>query len=168
MVQRKRASGVVAMKLSETVVCIAIIVMLIGALGSYALGKKSYAIRAAVQSFSAFVDDARALAQTSGNGATIAIASDGNGGFTASLYPYRPIPGASLDVQPVRTLRTNVTLTPLAIFISSSGTASAASWTPNSGALATEPACETPISLTFGDGVANEAHIIPCAMAALQ
>jgi hypothetical protein len=159
---------VVAVKLSETVVCIVIVVMLIGALGSYALGKKSYAIRAAVQSFSAFVDDARAVAQTSGTGATIAIASDGNGGFIASLYPYRPIPGASLGAQPVRTLNANVTLTPLAIFISSSGTASATSWTPSSGVLANEPACETAISLTFGDGIANEAHLIPCAEAALQ
>jgi hypothetical protein len=159
---------VVAVKLTETVVCIAIIVMLVAALGSYALGKKSYAIRAAVQRFSAFVDDARTVAQTSGTGATIAIASDGHGGFTASLYPYRPLPGANLNAQPVRMLDANVELTPLAIFISSSGTASATSWTPNSGALESEPACETAISLTFGDGIANEAHTIPCELASLQ
>lgn len=168
MVQRECRIGVVTVRLSETVVCIAIIVMLIGALGSYALGKKSYALRAAVQSFSGFLDDARQVAQTSGSGATIAIAGDGNGGFIASLYPYRPLPGADLAARPERRSSAGVTLTALAIFISSSGTASSAAWTPDSGTLASEPPCETPISLTFSDGVTNETHTIPCARAALQ
>jgi len=154
-------------KLIETIVCIAIVVILTAALGGYALGKKAYAIRAAVQSFGAFLDDARAVAQTSGVGATIAIAGDTSGGFTARLYPYRPLEGADLSGAPVRTLKGNVALTPLAIFISSSGTASATSWTPQNGTLASEPSCEK-ISLTFSDGIASETHTIPCGLAVLQ
>src|SRR5579872_6761581 len=168
MVQRERAiDGLVTMKLIETIVCVAIVVTLTAAVGSYALGRKAYAIRAAVQSFAAFLDDARAVAQTSGMGATIAIAGDTNGGFTARLYPYRPLEGADLSGAPVRTLKGNVALTPLAIFISSSGTASATSWTPQNGTLASEPSCEK-ISLTFSDGIASETHTIPCGLAVLQ
>ncbi|MGA3036254.1 MAG: hypothetical protein ABSE64_02120 [Vulcanimicrobiaceae bacterium] len=151
------------MKLIETIVCVMIVVVLMAALGANTLGRKAYAIRAAVQSFSAFLDDARAVAQTSGSGATIAIASDGNGGFTAALYAYRPLEGAVTSSAPVRTLRGNVALTPVAIFISSSGTVSAAAWTPSDGSLALEPTCDTAISLTFAD----EAHTIPCEDAVL-
>ncbi len=69
MVQRQCAiDRLVTMKLIETIVCVAIVVILTAALGGYALGRKAYAIRAAVQSFAAFLDDARAVAQTSGDG----------------------------------------------------------------------------------------------------
>lgn len=156
------------MKLIETIVCVAIVVILTAALGAYALGRKAYALRAAVQSFAAFVDDARSVAQTSGTGATIAIAGDANGGFIAKLYPYRPLEDADTSLNPVRTLRGNVGLTPLAVFISSSGTASAASWTPQNGTLPTEPACESAIGLTFSDGTLSETHVIPCGDATLQ
>lgn len=169
MVQRQRPiDGLVTMKLIETIVCVAIVVILTAALGGYALGRKAYAIRAAVQSFAAFLDDARAVAQTSGAGATIAIASDTNGGFTATLYPYRPMEGADLSSAAVRTLKGNVALTPIAIFIASSGTASATSWTVNAGALSSEPACDTTIGLTFSDGIMSESHTIPCGLAVLQ
>jgi len=150
-------------KLIETIVCVAIAIILTAALSANMLGRNTYAIRAAVQSFSAFLDDARAVAQTSGTGATIAITSGTNGGFTATLYPYRPLEGADLSSAPVRTLRGEVSLTPVAIFISSSGTVSAGSWTPSNGALDLEPACDTAISLTFG----TEAHTIPCQEAVL-
>ncbi|MGH7714946.1 MAG: hypothetical protein ACREML_03010, partial [Vulcanimicrobiaceae bacterium] len=106
--------------------------------------------------------------QTSGSGATVAIASDGHGGFIASLYPYRPLSGADLGARPARTMSAGVELTTLAIFISSSGTTSAAAWTPDGGTLASEPSCTTPINLTFSDGVTNETHTIACARAALQ
>ena len=154
--------------LLETILCVAIIAMLLGTFTAYSLGKKAYAVRAAVESFTAFVADARAVAQTCGTGATIVIASDRKGGFVASLYPYRPIPGANLRVPAVRTLTANVDLTPTALFISSSGTASAAAWSTANGTLATEPACNTTIALTFGNGVTSEAHAIPCAQARLQ
>ncbi|HEY1729349.1 MAG TPA: hypothetical protein VGG22_13305 [Candidatus Baltobacteraceae bacterium] len=156
------------MKLIETIVCVAIIVIVTAGFGAYTLGRKSYALRAAVQSFAAFLDDARAVAQTSGTGATIEIAGDTQGGFIATLYPYRPLEGADLSSAPVRTLKGNVALTPVAIFISSSGTASTTSWTVNAGVLSSEPACDTTIGLTFSDGVATEAHTIPCGQAVLQ
>lgn len=156
------------MKLIETIVCIAIVVTVTAALSAYSYGRKAYAIRAAVSNLGALVVDARAVAQATGSGATIAIASDGNGGFVATLYPYRPIAGADTSAGPVRTLAANVTLAPTAIFISSSGTASASAWTPGSGTLGAEPACDGQISLTFSDGLASETHAIPCAQAELQ
>lgn len=175
MVQRERARRrLVALSrqkgstLIETIFCVAIIVVMLAALGAYSLGRNAYAVHAAAGTFAALVADARAVAQTSGSGATIAIARDANGGFIATLYPYRPLPGADLTAPPVRTLGANVALAPLAIFISSSGTASAAAWTPESGTLSAEPACTDAISLTFSDGFASETHAIPCAQAQLQ
>ena len=156
------------MKLTETILCVAIIAMLLATLVAYALGQKTYAIRAAVSSFSAFVTDARAVAQTSGSGATIVIAGDERGGFVARLYPFRPLAGADLSAAPVRTLTANVSLTSTAVFISSSGTASATPWTPGGGTLASEPSCVNAIPLTFGDGISSEAHTIPCTQAELQ
>ena len=156
------------MKLVETLLCVAIIVMLLATAGAYSLGRKTYAIRAAVGSFSAFVADARAVAQTSGSGATIVIADGRSGGFIAKLYPFRPVAGADLRAPPVRTLTADVDLTPTAVFISSSGTASASAWTPEGGTLAAEPACTNSITLTFGNGFSSEAHAIPCAQAELQ
>lgn len=158
----------VALKLIETIVCAAIVVILTMALSAYSLGRKAYAVRAAVQTFSALLDDSRAVAQTSGMGATIAITGDSHGGFIASLYPYRPLDGADLSSAPVRTLTGNVALTPLAIFISSSGTTSATAWTVKSGTLAAEPACDATIGLTFSDGIMSESHTIPCSQAVLQ
>ena len=153
----------VALKLIETIVCVAIVVILMAGFGGYTLGTKAYAQRAAVQGFAAFLDDASAVAKTSGTGATIAIASDTHGGFIATLYPYRPLDGADLNAGPLRTLRGGVTLTQVAIFISSSGTVSAAPWKTSDGSLVSEPACSTVISLTFG----TEPHTIPCQRAVL-
>jgi hypothetical protein len=155
--------------LIETVVCTVLVAAIfLASFAAYALGRKAYALRAAVQSFGSFVSDARAVAQTSGTGATIAIASDGNGGFIATLLPYRPLEGADLSTAAVRTLSGKVSLTSVAIFISSSGTASSTSWTPGAGILASEPACSNSISLTFSDGLSSETHAIPCGQAVLQ
>ena len=154
--------------LIESMLCVAIVVMLTATFATYWLGKKTYAIRAAVASFAAFVADARSVAQTSGSGATIVISGDNKGGFIAQLYPFRPLSGIDLSASSVRTLTANVNLTPTAVFISSSGTASAALWTPKNGTLATEPSCANAISLTFGDGFSSEAHAISCTQAELQ
>lgn len=156
------------MSLIETFVTVATAATLLVSLGGFSLARKPYAMQAAVKSLRAFIADARSVAATSGVGATIVIASR-NGGFAAALYPYRPLDGADLSLPAVRTLTGNASVTATAIFISSSGTASsAATWTPASGALASEPACTNGTQLTFSDGFASETHLVPCATAELQ
>lgn len=156
------------MTLIETVLVSALSAVLLAAFAAYDLARKPYAVSAAVQSIGSLLDDARSVAQTSGNGATLLIASSGDT-FTASLYPYRPLTGADLTVPAVRTLRGNVSITPSAIFIDSSGTTSwDLGWTPLSGTLDAEPACTSPAELTFGDGSSSETHAVPCAAARLQ
>ena len=154
--------------LIETVVCVTIVVTFTATLGAFTLGRNAYAVHAAATAFGSLVTDARAVAQTSGTGATITIVPNPGGGFIATLYPYRPLPGGDLSATAVRTLRANVSLAPQAIFISSSGSASASAWTPANGTLAEEPACANAIALTFSDGFATETHDIPCAQAELE
>jgi type II secretory pathway pseudopilin PulG len=156
-----------AATLIETLLAVAILALLVGSLGALFEGRRAYAVRSAVLGMQGLVADARAVAQSSGTGATVVIAAAG-GGFTATLYPYRPLPGADLGLRAVRTLAGEVALTPLAVFISSSGTASAAAWSPPSGTLATEPPCNGSIGLQFSDGFTTESHAIPCAQAQLR
>jgi len=131
-------------------------------------GSKPYAISAAVANVGALLDDARSVAQTSGNGATLLISSSGTS-FTASVYPFRPTSGADLGLAAVRTIRGTVHVTPAAIFIDSSGTtASDASWTPAAGALDSEPRCAADLQLTFSDGLTAQTHAVPCSRAQLQ
>ena len=170
MVQRKRAVErlVSLMNLIETVVYVMLFGVLLGSVTASFTGRKAYAVRAAVQSFGALLDEGRAVAQTSGSGATIAIVSDGSSGFSATLYPFRPLPGADTSASALRAISAGVGLTPTAIFLSSSGTASAAAWTPGSSTPATEPPCNKTIALTFTDGTLSEAHTIACATSLLQ
>lgn len=159
-----------AMTLIETLVVVAIVTLVLGALGAFFLGRKPYALRASFETVAALVSDARALAQTSGKGATVVLDSDGTGGFRAALYPYRPIAGADLGAPALRTAGGGVKLAPLplAIFISSSATASSSAWTPSSGTLENEPACNDAFALTFDDGSREETHTIACADATLR
>jgi hypothetical protein len=154
--------------LIEIVVAVATAAAVLASLGSSTLSRKPYAMHAAVESLRAFIADARSVAATSGDGATIVIAPR-DGGFVATLYPYRPIGGADLSLAPVRILSGNAAVTGAALFISSSGTvSSSATWTPASGTLASEPACRSGTPLTFSDGFAAETHVVPCGSAELQ
>jgi type II secretory pathway pseudopilin PulG len=153
--------------LLETIATVAIFALFLGAVSASFGGSKPYAVHAAVQSFGILLADARAVAQTSGVGATIVVAADA-GNFTATLYPFRPFPGADMDGQPLRTIGGTVNVTPGAIFISSSATASAAQWSAGEGTLASEPRCADTIPLTFSNGMYAEPHAISCATAQLQ
>ena len=153
--------------LIETLVATAISALLVASLAGYSLAQRPYAIRAAVQNVGALLSDARSVAETSGNGATVVIAST-TGGFSASLYPFRPTTGANVGTPPVRSVGGNVIVTSTAIFVSSSGTVSSTSWSPAGGTLAAEPPCTTPIAITFTSGSSSETHTIPCETAELR
>ena len=157
------------MKLLELVVTLTIFLLVAASVAAFSLGRKAYAVHASVAALTALVDDARAAAQTSGNGATIALAADETGGFVATLYPFRPLPSAAEGAPAARTIRANVSLAPvpLGIFISSSATVSAAPWTVGQ-TLAAEPPCSEPIALTFDDGSYRETHALACGDARLR
>lgn len=174
MVQRKcTGERLVALErgatLVETLIACAIALLVLAAITAYALGSKAYVIRSAVESVAALMADARSVAQTSGSGATIVIATTPSGGFTATLYPYRPIPSATVGAAAVRTLQGAASITPTAIFVDSSGTtASSSSWTPQSGTLSSEPPCTSATQLVFSNGYTSETHAVPCTLASLQ
>lgn len=156
------------MSLIETLVTVATAATILLSFGGLTLARKPYALHAAVESVRGLLADARSVAATSGDGATIVIASR-NGSFAATLYPYRPLEGADLSLAPVRTLSGEGTLTRTALFISSSGTVSSSpAWVPENGTLSSEPACTNGTQLTFGDGFATETHVVPCSSAELQ
>lgn len=163
------------MTLLETLIVTGIIVVLLGSLAAFSLGRRAYTLRAAVATVQALIDETRAVAATSGSGATLAFAPATGGGFTATIYPFRPLPGADLTAAPVRATNgaagitaAGLATTSFAIFISSSATASAAPWVSGQGALATEPPCTGAITLRFDDGTLSEPHDIACGAASLR
>ena len=170
-----RGEGERAMTLLETLVVVGIVVVLLGGLAAFSLGRRAYAAHAAVATVQALIDETRATAATSGNGATLAFTPATGGGFTATIYPFRPLPGADLGAPPVRTTAGAVTVSaagiatmPFAIFVSSSGTSSVASWTTNQGTLPVEPVCNGTITLLFDDGSRVAPHALDCGAASLR
>ena len=159
--------------LIETVLAAAIVALAIAAGVAGAQATHPYGVRSAVLQFSALVDAARELGAAGGDGATLYVQSDGAGGFRAGLYAHRPIPGtgaSSVAVQRMSSpvsfeLHSNgsVVAPPLALFLSSSGSISAAAWQPGT-VLAAEPPCSEPLQLRFG----AETHAIDCADARLR
>lgn len=143
------------------------------AVGAIALGSRPFAVRSDATRFDALVAAARAVAASSGNGATLAFVSGGGAGSTVRLYSGRPNGGGmrSTSLAPVR-LRAevrakNVGRPPFAIFFSSAGYATAASGSYGPGSLlASEPPCPVPSPgasvVTFSAGRGGESRTLPC------
>jgi len=163
--------------LIEIVVVVAITAMLVGAATFLALGTRPYALRGAIGAFTALVDEAHDLAVTTGDGATLAVSSDGQGGFVAALYAHRPMPGSSIGATPVHEITAHAGIAlnaggsspalPFAVFVSSSGGVSAAAWQPGT-VVASEPPCNAPLQFSFSNGTATEVHSVDCADARLR
>ncbi|MHB1798390.1 MAG: prepilin-type N-terminal cleavage/methylation domain-containing protein [Vulcanimicrobiaceae bacterium] len=163
--------------LVEVTVATGILAAFLLAVGAIALGSRPFAVRSDATRFDALVAAARAVAASSGNGATLAFVSGGGGaGTTARLYAGRPNGGAMrlTSLAPVR-LRAevrakNVGRPPFAIFFSSAGYATAASGSYAPGSfLASEPPCPVPSPgaavVTFSAGRAGESRTLPCPSA---
>jgi prepilin-type N-terminal cleavage/methylation domain-containing protein len=152
--------------LLELVVTVAIAVILIAAGGVWMLSMRPGALRGALNDFDANLAAAKAIAGTSGNGATLIFEPQSNGspGYTLSVYSGRPT--ASGAVTATNTMIANSAATisethfgnpPFAIFLSSAGypTGSAnypslSDGTPNFTTITTEPPCPSGgIELTF-------------------
>jgi hypothetical protein len=156
---RARARG---QTLLDAVLVVAILLTALAAVLAYGLTPAPGAGRAASAGLPALVESARAIGASSGDGATLAfeqepLHSAGRNDFDVRVYPARPHPGSSFDPQqPLRTerfagaFRASFRAGPLAIFISSSGTASYAHWKPGDRTLEREPACTQPLQLLVG------------------
>ncbi|MBC5811082.1 MAG: hypothetical protein GIW95_09590 [Candidatus Eremiobacteraeota bacterium] len=117
----------------------------------------STAVPAARAVLTAMVETARSLAASSGDGATLLIEEGEPGTTRLRLFPGRPRTGGSFDatVPPYRSATVAGPISsalgplPLAIFIGTAGTWSAAVWSPRDGTLDAEPAC-TDLILAIG------------------
>jgi hypothetical protein len=138
-------------------VTIVLALMLACLAGAYSLSQSPAPGIAAATALPAILGEARSLAAASGDGATVVLAPDGPGAsalsFRVTLFGGRPRPGGSFNAaSPVRTERFAGRLSssaaaagPVAIFISTAGSASYAAWSPAQGLLASEPPCTSPL-----------------------
>jgi hypothetical protein len=150
--------------LLDVVLASALIGIAVLACGALSLGTRPGSLDAASVAVPSLVARARALAETTGDGATLAF-TPSSAGFTATLYPHRPIPESAFDAATIeqsesfRVYFGSSASGPkaFAIFLSSSGSASWTAWSPASGLLAVEPACLPPLELVLGPSAAGVA-----------
>ena len=143
----------------DVLVAVAIAMTALACVCAYDLARTPGSSAAARSALPGAVEEARTLAESSGAGATLALAQEPNSGagrstYDVVLFRYRPQPQSSFDpTRPERAWRLPGAFTastgkgPLAIFISSAGTASFATWKPGDGRLQNEPACTAPLGL---------------------
>jgi len=158
-------------------VTIALALLLAGVAGVWSLSQSRAPAIAAGNALPAMLGQARALAATSGDGATVVLAPEGPGpglaSFRVTLFAGRPRPGGSFQAAfPVRSerfagrlLSSAADAGAVAIFISTAGAASYAAWSPDRAPLATEPACTVPLVVSLAGvrfGLAcSDAQLVP-------
>jgi prepilin-type N-terminal cleavage/methylation domain-containing protein len=172
--------GEAGFTLLELVVTVAIAVILLAAGGYWMLSMRPGALRSALDDFDANLAAAKAIAATSGNGATLIFEPQTNGsaGYTLAVYSGRPTAAGAVTATNTMIASSAATVSeahfgtpPFAIFLSSAGypTGKAAYPTlsggvPNFTTIATEPPCPTGgIELTFASpqGV-TATRTLPC------
>jgi prepilin-type N-terminal cleavage/methylation domain-containing protein len=168
--------------LIELLVVVGIVAVLLIAAGAFALGQRNYEIKAAGDRFDSLVDAARAIARSSGNGATLTVVKGGGGsGFVARVLSGRPNDLLAMKYSAIPALESNASIKetsdlntepPFAIFVNSRGNMSAASgWIfPDSGTIAQEPTCTAAIAIQFYEngqklqkGIAGASRGFACA-----
>ena len=167
------------MNLAELLVVSALLLALLG--GTYTLSRAPAAVASSSLALPRLIDEARALAATTGDGATLVLtprSPSPSAGFDVALYRNRP-DGSGTSASPAgitleRTEHLAGSFTsslagsqPIALFIATSGTVSYAVWTPAAGALNQEPPCPGPLTLTLMAGPTTAAFQLPCDSAHL-
>jgi prepilin-type N-terminal cleavage/methylation domain-containing protein len=153
--------------LIEMVTAVAITVILLGAGGVWMLSMHPGSLRNAADDFDADLAAARAIAASSGNGATIAIVPRATGGFVLRVYSGRPTAANAVQPANVAQLTSAASVReatfgtpPFALFFDSAGEPTGAASYPNVDAqgnvtfamIAQQPPCPPGgITLTFGD-----------------
>jgi hypothetical protein len=169
MAERQRGrADVVAMNsrsrgftLAETLIVVALGLVLIGGIAT--VSNAPAASASSALALPRLIDEARALAALTGDGATVVL-RPGFGAearsFEVAIFRYRPRTGGNFDpAHPDRSERLPGILSssaggtaPLAIFISTAGTVSYAAWPASNATLPSEPACQSPLEIMIGNG----------------
>jgi len=168
--------------LIETIVVAAILAVL-ASVAVISLAQRPGALASAVTGFDASLAAARAIAATSGNGATLVFAARANGsralpGFTLTVYRGRPTGAGAVTPTTVMAISSEVSIreaslgTPtFAIFLSSAGHASGQSAYPAFGGgnvptfapIGSQPPCPSGgFVLSFADAHATQTRALPC------
>jgi hypothetical protein len=150
--------------LLDVVLACALVGLAVLASGAISLGTRPGSLEAASVALPSFVERARAFAETTGDGATLAFTPNASG-FTATLYPHRPIPDSAFDAATIAQSESfrvyfgssTSGVKAFAVFLSSSGSASWTAWAPAMGSLEVEPACLPPLELVLGTSSPNVA-----------
>jgi len=167
--------------LVEVLVAVGIVAMLcIGV--AIALTSRPGALRAATESFEASFAAARAIAATSGNGATLVVLPRSPHGFTLRVYAGRPNADGAVTLANAPALISDADVReatlgapPFSIFISSAGNASGLAGYPTldgGGAprfvvVASQPPCPAGgIALTFSTPSGRASRVLPCGATA--
>jgi prepilin-type N-terminal cleavage/methylation domain-containing protein len=168
--------------LLEVLIVVGIVALLVLAAGAFALGQRNYEIKAASDRFDSLVDAARAVARSSGNGATLTVTKGAGGnGFVARVLSGRPNDVLAMSYAHIPALESHASIKetsdlntepPFAIFVNSRGNMSAAAgWVyPDSGTIAQEPTCTATIAIQFYEngqklqrGIAGGSRGFACA-----
>ncbi len=175
--------------LVEVVAAVAILALLCAAAVAMSLAQRPGALRVATSGFDASLAAARALAATSGNGATMAFAprTDGRGntlpGFTLTIYRGRPNAAGAVAPSTVLPLVSDADVReralgtpPFAIFLSSAGDPSGQTAYPQFDArgsatfttLTAQPPCPAGgFAFTFSSAHAVQTRALACRIAAV-
>jgi prepilin-type N-terminal cleavage/methylation domain-containing protein len=173
--------------LVEMVVAVGIVAVLTVA-ATLSLALRPGALRATIASFDASFATARAIAATSGNGATMVVLprTDGHGnhlpGFTLRIYRGRPTAANAVTLADAPALVADADVReatlgtpPFAIFLSSAGNASglaaypttAPDGSPQFDPIAKQPPCPSGgLMLTFASSHASQTRVLPCGATA--
>jgi len=121
---------------------------------------------------SALLASARALASSSGNGATVTVVPTGSQ-TVVTLYAGRPNGGAFGPIVTTDTLDAAIASAAMStatfsLFIDSAGTGTASAWTTTQGVLNAEPPCPGALDLTFSAGSGRQTHALACTDMVLQ
>ncbi len=167
--------------LVETVVAVGILAMLLAAGGVWMLGFHPAALAAATHGYDAALTDARELAQSGGNGATLVFAprAEGLAGFVLRVYAGRPNAPGAVSATTAMPLVADASVReatlgapPFALFVGASGhvsgladypalaTDGTATFTPLAGEPACPPAGYT-LTFTSPQGV-RATRTLPC------
>jgi hypothetical protein len=163
----------------EVLVAVTIVLLILGIGAGATLSSHPGGNGIAARDISAILAEARALAATTGDGATIVIGPNQcsvaqpqapqRATSTVCLFAHRPISGG-LSAAPIRSIALvsdveipSLGSPPYGIFISSSGFVAASEWSPSQGAISQEPVCSTTLTIVF-DG--SRSGVLDCATAA--
>ncbi|MDQ2871727.1 MAG: prepilin-type N-terminal cleavage/methylation domain-containing protein [Candidatus Eremiobacteraeota bacterium] len=165
--------------LIEFAVACAILAVLLAAAARYSLGARPASLHAAILQADALTAQARAVAQTSGNGATLLVVPQAQG-VSVTLYAGRP-DGRPMSATGAPPLVLNLEADggslgkpPFAVFFSSSGSATGSPRYPqgafdpaNPPLLPSQPPCpdqgRQAVILTFESAGRSESLTLPCA-----